>query len=47
MGIFRGPVAPGDKRYFFLLVDDVSHYMWLVLLTTKNEALQEFTVFQA
>jgi hypothetical protein len=41
------PVTPGDKRYFFLLVDDVSRYMWLVLLATKDEALTAFTAFQA
>jgi transposase InsO family protein len=41
------PVTPGGKRYFFLLVDDVSRYMWLVLLATKDEALAVFTTFQA
>jgi transposase InsO family protein len=40
------PATPGGKRYFFLLVDDVSHYMWLVLLATKDEALAAFTAFQ-
>jgi hypothetical protein len=35
----------GGKWYFFLLVDDVSRYMWLVLLAMKDEALQAFTVF--
>jgi hypothetical protein len=41
------PATPGGKRYFFLLVDDVSRYMWLVLLATKDEALAAFTAFQA
>jgi hypothetical protein len=41
------PATPGGKRYFFLLVDDVSRYMWLVLLATKDEALTVFTTFQA
>jgi transposase InsO family protein len=41
------PATPGGKRYFFLLVDDVSRYMWLVLLATKDEALAAFTSFQA
>jgi transposase InsO family protein len=41
------PATPGGKRYFFLLVDDVSRYMWLVLLATKDEALVAFTAFQA
>jgi hypothetical protein len=45
-----GPVSlatPGGKRYFFLLVDDVSCYMWLILLATKDQALGVFTMFQA
>jgi hypothetical protein len=49
-GDLYGPVTPrmpGGKRYFFLLVDDVSRYMWLVLLATKDEALAAFTTFQA
>jgi transposase InsO family protein len=41
------PATPGGKRYFFLLVDDMSRYMWLVLLATKDEALAAFTAFQA
>jgi transposase InsO family protein len=49
-GDLCGPVMPatlGGKRYFFLLVDDVSRYMWLVLLAMKDEALAAFTAFQA
>jgi hypothetical protein len=41
------PATPGGKRYFFLLVDGVSRYMWLVLLATKDETLAAFTAFQA
>jgi hypothetical protein len=40
------PATPGGKLYFFLLVNDVSRYMWLVLLATKDEALAAFTAFQ-
>jgi transposase InsO family protein len=40
------PVMPGGKRYFFLLVDDVSRYIWLILLATKDRALGAFTTFQ-
>jgi transposase InsO family protein len=40
------PVTPRAKRYFYLLVDDVSRYMWLVLLAMKDKALSVFTVFQ-
>jgi transposase InsO family protein len=32
------PATPGGKRYFLLMVDDVSRFMWLVLLSTKDEA---------
>jgi transposase InsO family protein len=32
------PVTPGGQRYFLLLVDDATHYMWVVLLTAKLEA---------
>jgi histone deacetylase 1/2 len=30
--------TPGGKRYFLLMVNDFSRFMWLVLLTTKDEA---------
>lgn len=32
------PATPGGKRYFLLMVDDVSRFTWLVLLSTKDEA---------
>ena len=28
----------GGRRYFLLLVDDLSRHMWLTLLTTKDQA---------
>jgi hypothetical protein len=49
-GDLCGPVTPttlGGMRYFFLLVDDVSLYMRLVLLAMKDDALQAFIMFQA
>ena len=36
-----GPIMPatnGGWRYFLLLMDDCSRYMWLQLLTSKDEA---------
>jgi hypothetical protein len=30
------PVTPSGNRYFLLLVDDYSRYMWVVLLPTKD-----------
>jgi len=32
------PATPGGRRFFLLLVDDVSRYMWAVLLDTKAAA---------
>ena len=32
------PATPSGKRYFLLLVDDLTRYMWLALLSTKDEA---------
>lgn len=32
------PPTPGGKRYFLLLVDDHSRYIWLTLLASKDEA---------
>jgi len=30
------PATPGGKKLFLLAIDDVSTYMWLVLLATKD-----------
>lgn len=30
------PTTPSGSKYFLLLVDDMSHYMWLSLLGTKD-----------
>jgi hypothetical protein len=49
-GDLCGPVTPatlGGKCYFFLLVNDVSRFMWLVLLAMKDEAFSAFTTFKA
>jgi transposase InsO family protein len=46
-GDLYGPVTlttPSGNKLFFLLVDDLSRYMWLILLSTKDQA---FMVFQA
>uniref|UniRef100_A0ACD5Y6T1 Uncharacterized protein n=1 Tax=Avena sativa TaxID=4498 RepID=A0ACD5Y6T1_AVESA len=37
-----GPITPatfGGKRYFLLVVDDLTRYMWVVLIKSKDEAL--------
>jgi transposase InsO family protein len=41
------PATPIGRRYFFLLIDDLSRFMWLVLLNTKDEATTMFKTFQA
>ncbi|WVZ83650.1 hypothetical protein U9M48_030778 [Paspalum notatum var. saurae] len=49
-GDLCGPVSPathGGRRYFLLLVDDVSRYMWIMLLTSKDEAAGAIKKFQA
>jgi transposase InsO family protein len=39
--------TPSGKRYFLLLVDDMSRYMWLRLLSSKDEAPSEIKKFKA
>ncbi|KAI3802282.1 hypothetical protein L1987_30412 [Smallanthus sonchifolius] len=45
-----GPITPqtmGGNRYFMLIVDDFSRYMWVYLIKTKDEALSMFKCFKA
>jgi hypothetical protein len=40
-GDLCGPVTlatPGGRRYLVLIVDDLSRYMWVVVLGSKGEA---------
>jgi hypothetical protein len=32
------PATPGGRRYFLLLIDDLSRYMWVVVLGSTGEA---------
>jgi hypothetical protein len=32
------PATPGGRRYFLLLIDELSRYMWVVVLGSKGEA---------
>jgi transposase InsO family protein len=41
------PVTPGGRRYFLLLVDDLSRYMWVVVLGSKREAADAIRRAQA
>jgi transposase InsO family protein len=49
-GDLCGPVMPvtlGGRRYFLLLIDDATCYMWVVLLTAKSEASSAIKGIQA
>lgn len=41
------PVTPSGNKYFLLLVDDLSRYMWIRLLSSKDQASSEIKNFQA
>ncbi|WVZ99076.1 hypothetical protein U9M48_044426 [Paspalum notatum var. saurae] len=41
------PATHGDRRYFLLLVDDRSHYMWLRLPTAKDQAAEAIKEIKA
>jgi transposase InsO family protein len=41
------PTTPGGWRYFLLLVDDATRYMWVVLLATKSKATSAIMRIQA
>jgi transposase InsO family protein len=49
-GDLCGPIklaSPSGWRYFLLLVDDATCYMWVVLLTAKSEASSAIKRIQA
>ena len=41
------PATPGGRRYFLLLVDDLSRYMWVMVLGSKGEAVDAIRRAQA
>jgi transposase InsO family protein len=41
------PATPGGRRYFLLLVDNLSRYMWVVVLGSKGEAADAIRRAQA
>ena len=41
------PATHGGRKYFILLVDDCSRFMWLQLLTSKTEAAEAVKKFKA
>nr|CAH66624.1 OSIGBa0115A19.5 [Oryza sativa] len=40
------PATPGGRKYFLLLVDDMSRHMWIRLLSGKHEAATAIKQFQ-
>lgn len=49
-GDLCGPITPetvSGFRYFFLLVDDYSRFMWVYFLKAKDEAFKAFKCFRA
>ncbi|WVZ78040.1 hypothetical protein U9M48_025815, partial [Paspalum notatum var. saurae] len=41
------PATPGGRRYFLLLVDDLSRYMWVMVLGSEGEAADAIRRVQA
>jgi len=41
------PATSGGRRYFLLLVDDLSCYMWVMVLGSKGEAADDIRRAQA
>jgi hypothetical protein len=41
------PATPSGSRYFFLLMDDLSRFMRVTLMSTKDQAMRAFIAFQA
>ena len=41
------PATPSGNKLFLLLVDDLSRYMWLILLSSKDQAVQFIKRFLA
>ena len=48
-GDLCGPITPATNggRWYFLLVDDCSRYMWLQLLMSKDEVAEAIKKFKA
>nr|GEW93973.1 zinc finger, CCHC-type [Tanacetum cinerariifolium] len=40
------PLAPFEKKYIFLLVDDYSRYMWVYFLNIKDQAFDTFKKYK-
>lgn len=41
------PATPGGRKYFLLLMDDLTRYMWVTFLMSKDQAAEDIKLFQA
>jgi hypothetical protein len=41
------PSTPGGNKFFFLLVDDLNKYMWVSLMSSKDQAMASFMAFKS
>jgi IS30 family transposase len=41
------PATPGGRHYFLLLIDNLSHYMWIMVLGSKGEDVNAIRRVQA
>jgi hypothetical protein len=39
------PSTPSGNMLFFLLIEDLSHYMWVTLMSSKDQAKATFMTF--
>ena len=42
-----GKITRGGKRYFITFIDDLSNYVYIFLIRTKDEALDMFKIYKA
>ena len=43
----NGLLTRGGKRYFITFIDDATHFCYIYLLKTKDEALHDFKIYKA
>jgi hypothetical protein len=39
--------TPSGNKYFFVVIDDLSRYMWISLMGSKDKALTSFVMFKS
>ena len=43
----NGLLTRGGKRYFITFIDDATHFCYIYMLKTKDEALHDFKIYKA